>query len=58
MSLLTKISTVINELSEQELENIQYKSQDKEVATQLIHILESMKEDIENERDKTIKLKR
>lgn len=57
MSLLTKISTVINELSEQELENIQYKSQDKEVATQLIHILESMKEDIENERDKTIKLK-
>lgn len=57
MSLLTKISTVINDLSEQELENIQYKSQDKEVAKQLIHILESMKEDIENERDKTIKLK-
>lgn len=57
MSLLTKISTVIHDLSEQELENIQYQSQDKEVATQLIHILESMKEDIENERDKTIKLK-
>ncbi|WP_311752443.1 alpha-xenorhabdolysin family binary toxin subunit A [Proteus columbae] len=57
MSLLAKISTVIHDLSEQELENIQYQSQDKEVATQLIHILESMKEDIENERDKTIKLK-
>lgn len=57
MSLLAKISTVIHDLSEQELENIQYQSQDKEVATQLIHILKSMKEDIENERDKTIKLK-
>ncbi|WP_100158487.1 alpha-xenorhabdolysin family binary toxin subunit A [Proteus columbae] len=57
MSLLAKISTVIHDLSEKELENIQYQPQDKEVATQLIHILESMKEDIENERDKTIKLK-
>ncbi|WP_337241721.1 alpha-xenorhabdolysin family binary toxin subunit A [Proteus faecis] len=57
MPLLTKISSVIEELSEQELKKIQYKSQDKEVATQLIHILESMKEDIENERNKTIKIK-
>ncbi|WP_235376257.1 alpha-xenorhabdolysin family binary toxin subunit A, partial [Proteus faecis] len=57
MPLLTKISSVIEDLSEQELKRIQYKSQDKEVATQLIHILESMKEDIENERNKTIKIK-
>ncbi|MBI6215976.1 alpha-xenorhabdolysin family binary toxin subunit A [Proteus sp. DFP240708] len=57
MPLLTKISTIINDISEQELKNIRYTSQDKEVSTQLIHILESMKEDIENERDKTIKIK-
>ncbi|MEQ5238247.1 alpha-xenorhabdolysin family binary toxin subunit A [Proteus terrae] len=57
MPLLAKISSIINDFSEQELENIQYKSQDKEVATQLIHILESMKEDIENECKKTIKIK-
>lgn len=57
MPLLAKISTIINDISEQELKNIRYTSQDKEVSTQLIHILESMKEDIENERDKTIKIK-
>lgn len=57
MPLLAKISTIINDISEQELKNIRYTSQDKDVATQLIHILESMKEDIENERDKTIKIK-
>ncbi len=57
MPLLTKISTIINDISEQELKNIRYTSQDKEVSTQLIHILESMKEDIENERNKTIKIK-
>lgn len=57
MPLLTKISTIINDISEQELKNIRYTYQDKEVSTQLIHILESMKEDIENERDKTIKIK-
>ncbi|QIG05614.1 alpha-xenorhabdolysin family binary toxin subunit A [Proteus sp. ZN5] len=57
MPLLTKISTTMHDLSEQELINIKYTSQDKQVSTQLIHILESMKEDIEIERDKTLKLK-
>lgn len=57
MPLLTKITAVIDDFSEQELEHIQYAPQDKEVATQLIHILESMKEDIKKERDKTIKIK-
>ncbi len=57
MPLIAKIASTINDFSEQELEDIQYAPQDKEVATQLIHILESMKEDIEKERDKTIKIK-
>ncbi|MEQ5392454.1 alpha-xenorhabdolysin family binary toxin subunit A [Proteus sp. fly-1013] len=57
MPLLTKISTTMHDLSEQELINIKYTSQDKQVSIQLIHILESMKEDIEIERDKTLKLK-
>ncbi|WP_109401834.1 alpha-xenorhabdolysin family binary toxin subunit A [Proteus terrae] len=57
MPLLTKISTTMHDLSEQELANIKYTSQDKQVSIQLIHILESMKEDIETERDKTLKLK-
>lgn len=57
MPLLTKISTTIHDLSEQELTNIKYTSEDKQVSIQLIHILESMKEDIETERDKTLKLK-
>ncbi|MBG2874233.1 alpha-xenorhabdolysin family binary toxin subunit A [Proteus alimentorum] len=57
MPLLAKIASVIDDFSEQELKNIQYKSQDKEVSIQLIHILESMKEDIENERNKTIRIK-
>ncbi|MDR9741663.1 alpha-xenorhabdolysin family binary toxin subunit A [Proteus terrae] len=57
MPLLTKISTTMHDLSEQELTNIKYTSQDKQVSIQLIHILESMKEDIETERDKTLKLK-
>ncbi|HEK2898938.1 toxin [Proteus sp. GOKU] len=57
MPLLTKISTTMHDLSEQELINIKYTSQDKQVSIQLIHILESMKEDIEIEREKTLKLK-
>lgn len=57
MPLLTKISTTMHDLSEQELINIKYTSQDKQVSIQLIHILKSMKEDIEIERDKTLKLK-
>lgn len=57
MPLLTKISTVINDLSDQELANIKYTDQDKQISTQLIHILESMKQDIETERDKTLKIK-
>ncbi|MBG2836912.1 alpha-xenorhabdolysin family binary toxin subunit A [Proteus terrae] len=57
MPLLTKISTTMHDLSEQELTNIKYTSEDKQVSIQLIHILESMKEDIETERDKTLKLK-
>mgnify|MGYP000933580683 CR=1 FL=1 len=57
MPLLVKISTIINDLSDQELAGIKYTDQDKKISTQLIHILESMKEDIEIERDKTLKIK-
>lgn len=57
MPLLVKITTVINELTESELKSIKYTKQDKQVATQLIHILESMKEDIEYERTKTTKIR-
>lgn len=57
MPLLVKISTTIDDLSEKELANLKYTSQDKQVSIQLIHILESMKGDIELERDKTLKIK-
>ncbi|WP_193016154.1 alpha-xenorhabdolysin family binary toxin subunit A [Proteus sp. FME41] len=57
MPLLVKISTTLRDLSDQELVNIRYSPQDELVATQLIHILESMKQDIEAERDKTLKIK-
>lgn len=57
MPLLVKIGTLVSELSDKELEKIQYSNQDKQVTTQLIHILESMKKDITAEKKKTLKIK-
>lgn len=57
MPLLSKINTRIEDISDNEFSNFKYTQQDKEVTTQLITILESMKSDINNEYEKTLKLK-
>ncbi|SUC01689.1 toxin [Proteus vulgaris] len=57
MPLLVKIGTLVSDLSDKELEQIQYSDQDKQVTIQLIHILESMKKDITAEKKKTLKIK-
>ncbi|QAV21903.1 alpha-xenorhabdolysin family binary toxin subunit A [Proteus hauseri] len=57
MPLLDKINIKLEDISEEETSTIKYTQQDKEVTTQLITILESMKSDINDEYQKTVKIK-
>lgn len=57
MPLLEKINKKIDSLSSEDLKNIKYTAHDKNISEHLITILESMHHDINNEYEKTLKLK-
>ncbi|HDT0721122.1 TPA: alpha-xenorhabdolysin family binary toxin subunit A [Proteus mirabilis] len=57
MPLIKKINKKIEDVTPEELELITYSTQDKKVSKQLITILESMKNDIDEQYNKTLKIK-
>ncbi|EPQ0513942.1 alpha-xenorhabdolysin family binary toxin subunit A, partial [Proteus mirabilis] len=57
MPIIKKINRKIEDITPEELSSIKYSTQDKKVSKQLVAILESMKNDINEQYNNTLKIK-